>query len=240
MPRQNFVGIVVSQGKMAKTVKVRVQQPTFNKAINKQLFNRKDYLVHDEGNVCREGDLVRIEATRPLSARKSFAIAQILKNKGQQFARYEQDAKINVAREENQKASEFLARRRQYRLDLQNDTGLINELLFIDKIAGTPEGKASAEDVAKAEELKKKHNINSWPPEKEIFKLDVQTLRNQITDIQNQINQEEQINVKVQSILGDEELTNSVLEKLGKDPTQTKSHIRKNLIRKYVVREAQL
>jgi len=43
--------------------------------------NRKDYLVHDEGELCSMGDIVRIEACRPLSARKHFAIAEILHKK---------------------------------------------------------------------------------------------------------------------------------------------------------------
>ena len=58
MARQNFVGLVVSQGKMQKTVKVRVESKVFNKKINKELFHRKDYLVHDEGGISREGRCV--------------------------------------------------------------------------------------------------------------------------------------------------------------------------------------
>ena len=43
--------------------------------------NRKDYLVHDEGELCKTGDIVRIEACRPISARKHFALAEILHKK---------------------------------------------------------------------------------------------------------------------------------------------------------------
>ena len=111
MARQNFLGLVVSQGKMQKTVKVRVETKVFNKKINKELFHRRDYLVHDEGEISREGDLVRIEATRPLSKRKFFAIAEIIRNKGQQFALYESEAQLSVAKEEAQKAKEFLDKR---------------------------------------------------------------------------------------------------------------------------------
>lgn len=123
MARQNFLGLVVSQGKMQKTVKVRVETKVFNKKINKELFHRRDYLVHDEGEISREGDLVRIEATRPLSKRKFFAIAEIIRNKGQQFALYESEAQLSVAKEEAQKAREFLDKRsvRENKLNEKND-----------------------------------------------------------------------------------------------------------------------
>lgn len=81
MARQNFLGLVVSQGKMQKTVKVRVETKVFNKKINKELFHRRDYLVHDEGEISREGDLVRIEATRPLSKRKFLPLQKLLETR---------------------------------------------------------------------------------------------------------------------------------------------------------------
>jgi small subunit ribosomal protein S17 len=40
--------------------------------------NRKDYLVHDEGEIGKIGDVVRIESCRPVSKRKHFALAEIL------------------------------------------------------------------------------------------------------------------------------------------------------------------
>ncbi|KAK9457862.1 hypothetical protein V1511DRAFT_491073 [Dipodascopsis uninucleata] len=93
MVRQNFIGLVVSHGKMSKTIKVRVNNPQFNPRYKMVVNRRKDYLVHDEAEVCRSGDVVRIEATRPISARKHFAVAEIKSNKGQQFDQY-----ANVAR----------------------------------------------------------------------------------------------------------------------------------------------
>ena len=67
MAKQNFIGLVVSQGKMAKTVKVRVQRKVYDTRIHKEVIKRKDYLVHDEGNLCKEGDVVRIESIPKLS-----------------------------------------------------------------------------------------------------------------------------------------------------------------------------
>ena len=42
---------------------------------------RKNYMVHDEGNLCSAGDIVRIEACRPISATKHFALAEILQKR---------------------------------------------------------------------------------------------------------------------------------------------------------------
>ena len=42
---------------------------------------RKNYLVHDEGDMGSTGDIVRIEACRPISSRKHFALAEILHHK---------------------------------------------------------------------------------------------------------------------------------------------------------------
>ena len=50
----------------------------FSKLTEKVLNVRKNYLVHDEGELCSTGDVVRIEACRPISARKHFALAEIL------------------------------------------------------------------------------------------------------------------------------------------------------------------
>ncbi|KAJ8102848.1 hypothetical protein POJ06DRAFT_245803 [Lipomyces tetrasporus] len=86
--RQNFVGLVVSQGKMAKTIKVQVQIPVHNPRYKMFINKRRDFLVHDEGEICREGDIVRIESTRPLSARKFFAVAEVKTAYGQELQKY--------------------------------------------------------------------------------------------------------------------------------------------------------
>ena len=38
-------------------------------------------MVHDEGSLCSVGDIVRIEACRPISATKHFALAEILQKR---------------------------------------------------------------------------------------------------------------------------------------------------------------
>ena len=114
MARQNFIGVVLTQGKMAKTVKVRVQGKVFDKRIGKEILTRKDFLVHDEGDICKEGDLVRIESIPKRSKRKAFAIAEIKVNKGQQFAAYEEMAKQQVKLDEEQHAKQFIENRNEF------------------------------------------------------------------------------------------------------------------------------
>ncbi|GME82992.1 unnamed protein product [Ambrosiozyma monospora] len=154
MARQNFIGFVVSQGKMDKTIKVRVLQKVFNKKVSKDYYKKKDYLVHDEANICREGDLVRIEATRPLSARKFFSVAEIKRNKGQQFLKYQSESKTRVLEEEHQKMADFLQRRKL------NDAN-VKESLYSDlnKITSLKtKEELSEEELKKIADLKAKYD----------------------------------------------------------------------------------
>lgn len=48
MARQNFLGLVVSQGKMSKTVKVRVQRKAFDRVINKVSIDPTDHCQFTE------------------------------------------------------------------------------------------------------------------------------------------------------------------------------------------------
>lgn len=235
MVRQNFIGVVVSQGKMNKTVKVRVEQQKFNKLINKHLVSRKDYLVHDETNVTREGDLVRIEATRPLSAHKYFAIAQVLKNKGQQFKQFEKDAKIQVNQEEAAKAMDFMSRQKQETFNLQNKSGLLNDLLFLDKLAGSSQDKIIPEDLQKASKLKAKYNLGNWPPEGKVFdSFEISDLRAKLVDIKSKIDKSDKFLETLNSVMQDKEKVSQIISSMGKDVSSIKPSICKNLIRKYL------
>ena len=71
------VGQVVSD-KMDKTVVVAVQTPTRHPLYKKTIRRAVKYKAHDEKNECREGDIVRIVETRPLSKQKRWRVAEIL------------------------------------------------------------------------------------------------------------------------------------------------------------------
>ncbi|KAF9298914.1 30S ribosomal protein S17 [Linnemannia elongata] len=75
--RQNFMGVVVGTA-MQKTVKVRVMSQKVHPIVRKTYKSFKNYLVHDEASKCKLGDVVRIEACRPVSARKHFSVAEIV------------------------------------------------------------------------------------------------------------------------------------------------------------------
>ncbi|OZJ01611.1 hypothetical protein BZG36_05330 [Bifiguratus adelaidae] len=77
--RQNFVGLVVGTA-MQKTVKVRVTRQKMHPIVQKLIRTHKNYLVHDEASQCKLGDVVRIEACRPLSKNKHFTIAEIVRS----------------------------------------------------------------------------------------------------------------------------------------------------------------
>lgn len=75
--RKERTGAVVSN-KMEKTivvaVKRKVKHPIYGKFVNKTT----KFVAHDEENTCKEGDLVRIMETRPLSKKKNWRLVEII------------------------------------------------------------------------------------------------------------------------------------------------------------------
>jgi small subunit ribosomal protein S17 len=66
-------GTVVS-AKMQDTVTVAVERYFRHRKYKKYIRSTKKYLVHDAGNTAKEGDVVSIRETRPLSRRKRFEL----------------------------------------------------------------------------------------------------------------------------------------------------------------------
>jgi small subunit ribosomal protein S17 len=75
--RKSMVGRVVSD-KMDKTVVVAVESLKRHRLYGKTLRTVKNYTVHNENNESHEGDLVRIEETKPISREKRWAVVEIL------------------------------------------------------------------------------------------------------------------------------------------------------------------
>jgi len=73
MPRRVLTGRVTSD-KMDKTITVlvdrRIMHPLYKKFIRKS----KKYAAHDETNLCKAGDMVRIEECAPISKRKTWTL----------------------------------------------------------------------------------------------------------------------------------------------------------------------
>jgi small subunit ribosomal protein S17 len=73
MPKRVLSGVVVSD-KGDKTVIVKVERRVMHPVYKKFITRSKTYAAHDETNVYKEGDLVRIEETRPISKRKRWIV----------------------------------------------------------------------------------------------------------------------------------------------------------------------
>ena len=69
---------VVTSDKMRKTVTVLVERPVRHSLYKKIIKRRKKFLVHDEYEKCKVGDIVKIIETRPLSKRKRWRVMEIV------------------------------------------------------------------------------------------------------------------------------------------------------------------
>lgn len=74
---QTVTGRVVSD-KMNKTVTVLVERRVKHPIYGKVVIKSNKYHAHDEGNECRAGDLVEIQASRKLSKTKAWKVLRVL------------------------------------------------------------------------------------------------------------------------------------------------------------------
>lgn len=240
MAKQNFVGLVVSQGKMNKTVKVRVQLKAYDKRVHKEVLRRKDFLVHDEGNLCKEGDFVRIESIPKITARKHFAVAEIKINKGQQFALYEQLAKEKVAQEDKQRVLAFLARRAEFEKTITQ----VEDLKTLDTISRAyqlSDDAQRAELAAQIEAIKQKYNIAAWPAPEPVVELEVSAAARDLAVVENRVAHIKQI---VEKLMLPEytQQREAMLEEATQGKygpvLELRRNIQKNLLRKHVLNPA--
>ncbi len=68
----------VTSNKMDKTVVVAVKTTKRHRLYQKTIRGEVKYKVHDEKNECREGDVVKIIETRPLSKEKRWRVGEII------------------------------------------------------------------------------------------------------------------------------------------------------------------
>ncbi len=74
---KTLTGVVVSD-RADKTIVVTVRTRKTHPIYKKQYTVSKKFMAHDEKNEAKSGDKVAIVETRPISARKRFALEQIL------------------------------------------------------------------------------------------------------------------------------------------------------------------
>ena len=81
-----------------KTIVVRVVMRQTHPVYKKQYTRHRKFMAHDEKNEAKEGDLVTIIESRPISARKRFVLDKIVERAGAGFE--EADAAADVPLEE--------------------------------------------------------------------------------------------------------------------------------------------
>src|SRR5207247_898566 len=74
--RKERRGVVVSSA-MDKTIVVRVDTQKPHRVYKKIVRRSRKFHAHDETNVAKTGDVVRIVETRPLSKTKSWRLAEV-------------------------------------------------------------------------------------------------------------------------------------------------------------------
>jgi small subunit ribosomal protein S17 len=74
---KTLTGQVVSS-KMDKTIAVVIARTVKHPLYGKFMKRSTKLLAHDENNECREGDVVVIEASRPISKQKSWRVQKVV------------------------------------------------------------------------------------------------------------------------------------------------------------------
>lgn len=75
--RKTRTGVVVSD-KMEKTIVVAVENYAKHPVYNKVMKKNKKYKAHDEENICKAGDKVKIMETRPMSKDKRWRVVEVI------------------------------------------------------------------------------------------------------------------------------------------------------------------
>ncbi len=75
--RSELIGKVVSASN-DKTITVLVETYTNHPLYKKRVKRSKKYAAHDEKNIAKVGDTVRLLSTRPLSKTKRYELAEVL------------------------------------------------------------------------------------------------------------------------------------------------------------------
>lgn len=76
--KKQRIGIITSN-KANKTITVSIQTRYSHPQYRKIVTKTKKYMAHDELNEGKIGDLVLLEESRPLSAKKTWILKQILR-----------------------------------------------------------------------------------------------------------------------------------------------------------------
>lgn len=103
------VGVVIS-AKQPKTVIVTVGRMREHPLYKKVIRLRKGFAAHDEAGEVREGDLVRIQESRPYSATKRWRVVEVLSRTGEAGAAAPKVSDVAGQLEASEGVSELLAK----------------------------------------------------------------------------------------------------------------------------------
>ena len=76
--RKSRVGKVISD-KMEKTIVIAVETYRKHKLYGKRVKYTKKFKVHDQENVAKTGDVVKVMETRPLSKDKCWRLLEVVR-----------------------------------------------------------------------------------------------------------------------------------------------------------------
>ncbi len=76
--RRSRIGKVVADS-TEKTIKVEIEGMIQHPRYKKYIKRHTRFLVHDPEEVCKVGDLVRIEECRPISKTKKWIVREVVK-----------------------------------------------------------------------------------------------------------------------------------------------------------------
>lgn len=107
--RKTKVGVVVS-AKQPRTVIVTVERQREHPLYKKVVRVRKRFAAHDDAGDVREGDLVRIQESRPYSATKRWRVVEVISRLGEAGAAAPRVADIEKELEESEGVSELLSK----------------------------------------------------------------------------------------------------------------------------------
>src|SRR6266542_990688 len=106
--RKTKVGVVMS-AKQPYTVIVAVERLREHPLYKKVVRVRKRFAAHDEAGDVREGDLVRIQESRPYSATKRWKVVEVLSRLGEAGAAAPRVADVEKMLEQAEGVDELLA-----------------------------------------------------------------------------------------------------------------------------------
>ena len=78
--KRKVIGKVISAGKMDKTIVVVAEHKEPHPIYGKFIRKRTKYYAHDEQNLAKEGQLVSITFSRPMSKLKTWKLVEVMSN----------------------------------------------------------------------------------------------------------------------------------------------------------------